>query len=378
MSVKQTTLGSVLKLERIPLEIDLESEYVQIGIRSFGKGIFHRLPVKGEDLSRLRYFKLRPNRLIVSNIMAWEGAIAVSGDAEKDCVGSSRFLSYAPAGEIDLSYINYFFQSEAGRTLIKGTSTGTVLRNQTLSIKNFESMRIPLPNLDEQRRVAGRLDAVFSRIDDFRQNRSRSTIAREQLFGSYLRDSPNWAPLGDALISEIDGVDVSPDETYRIAGVFGRGRGIFGRGPILGNETSYKKLHRIHAGSLVMSRLKAFEGAIGVVPDEFDGWFLSPEFPTFAVREDRAIMNYIKHLCSWPDFWGMLQGESKGLGARRERVSANRLLSIRVPLPNLDEQRIIAIKFDRLARIEKIGRHQEEILKALKASSLNAAFNNQI
>ena len=159
--MKQTALGSVLKLERIPLEVDPDTEYVQIGIRSFGKGIFHRVPIKGEDLSKLRYFELRPNRLIVSNIMAWEGAIAVSGDAEKDCVGSSRFLSYAPAGEVDLSYINYFFQSEAGRALIRGTSTGTVLRNQTLSIKDFESMEIPLPNLSGQRKVVARLDSYF-------------------------------------------------------------------------------------------------------------------------------------------------------------------------------------------------------------------------
>jgi hypothetical protein len=115
-----------------------------------------------------------PGRLIVSNIMAWEGAIAVSGDSEKECVGSNRFLSYAPVGNIDLSYINYFFQSEMGRSLVRGTSTGTVLRNQTLSIKDFESIEVPLPSLQEQRNIAVRLESILQSYNDLTDRISSS------------------------------------------------------------------------------------------------------------------------------------------------------------------------------------------------------------
>jgi type I restriction enzyme S subunit len=92
--------------------------------------------------------------------MAWEGAIAISADSEEGCVGSNRFLSYAGSGDVDLRYLNYYFQSKAGQALIRTTSTGTVVRNQTLSIKDFESLRVPLPTVDRQRKIADMLDTA--------------------------------------------------------------------------------------------------------------------------------------------------------------------------------------------------------------------------
>jgi type I restriction enzyme S subunit len=151
-------LSDILTLERIPVEPNADRKYVQIGIRSFGNGIFHRDEVPGDELSKLRYFEVHPNRLIVSNIMAWEGAIALSTESEVGCVGSSRFLSYLKSGDIDLRYLKYYFQSKAGRTLIRSTSTGTVVRNQTLSIRDFENLKVPLPGLQRQQDVAAMLD----------------------------------------------------------------------------------------------------------------------------------------------------------------------------------------------------------------------------
>jgi type I restriction enzyme, S subunit len=152
-------IGDALTLERIPIEPAPSKYYVQIGIRSFGNGIFHRDKLLGSELGKLRYFAVQPDRLIVSNIMAWEGAIAVSTKHDAGCIASNRFLSYMRCGAVDIRYLNYYFQSKQGHTAIRGTSTGTVVRNQTLSIKDFEDLMVPLPSLDRQRQVASWLDA---------------------------------------------------------------------------------------------------------------------------------------------------------------------------------------------------------------------------
>ncbi|RSM62368.1 hypothetical protein DMH03_09640 [Amycolatopsis sp. WAC 01376] len=162
-------------------------------------------------------------------------------------------------------------------------------------------------------------------------------------------------PLAEALTLEIDEVKLEGASKYDIAGVYSFGRGIFSRGTILGEETSYQKMHRLHKGQIVMSRLKAFEGAICLVPDRFDETFLSPEFPTFALRSGTEA-RYLGYICQWPDFWSLLNRDSKGLGARRERVSASKLLSIAVPLPSLIEQCRIADKLDTLlGRADEVG-----------------------
>lgn len=157
------------------------------------------------------------------------------------------------------------------------------------------------------------------------------------------------------------------------------GRGLFHRESILGSQTGYKKLYRLHAGHIVMSRLKAFEGAISYVPERFNGSFLSSEFPAFEVKEEIADIQYVSHICGWPDFWGLLQQESKGIGARRERVSVERLLSIKIP-PDLDEQRRVANKVDmmlgRVETVEFLRRRVAELQKKLGESAINSALNS--
>ncbi|WP_160161145.1 restriction endonuclease subunit S [Actinomadura sp. K4S16] len=178
-SSKSTRLGDILSLERIPLEVDPEREYTQIGVRSFGNGIFHRDKLPGRELSKLKYFWIQPDRLIVSNIMAWEGAIAISTEADKDCVGSSRFLSFTPSDNVDLRYLNYYFQSRSGQGIIRNTSTGTVLRNQTLSINKFNNISIPLPTPSRQHQIANFLDES-TKMRKLAQTQKPTTSALQQ------------------------------------------------------------------------------------------------------------------------------------------------------------------------------------------------------
>lgn len=153
-------------------------------------------------------------------------------------------------------------------------------------------------------------------------------------------------PLGDVLTLDLDQVPVEPSCSYDIAGVYSFGRGLFARGPLPGSDTSYHVLNRLHAGGLVLSRLKAFEGAVALIPDGFDGHFLSQEFPTFSCVSDEVDSTYLGYLCRWPTFWEALAGTSKGVGARRERVHPEALLAIKVPLPDLEEQKRLATRVE--------------------------------
>jgi len=93
-------------------------------------------------------------------------------------------------------------------------------------------------------------------------------------------------PLGEVLRAAPDEVVVEPDEMYRVAGIYSFGRGLFARPTIQGTDTKYKTLFRLREDQFVYSRLKAFEGAVAIVDGQFDGAFVSQEFPQFnAVRE---------------------------------------------------------------------------------------------
>lgn len=187
MGIKLERVGNVLTLERIPVEPDPTTEYVAIGARSFGRGLFHYEPRTGGQLGSLRFFEVRPDRLVISNIKGWEGAIAVSGVDDHGCLASNRFLSYAPVDDrIDVGWARWFFLSDQGLRLIQRASPGSADRNRTLSIKRFEALEIPLPPIKEQRRVARRLDLSSRQVQAISRQSATTRAAVDPMLSGWL------------------------------------------------------------------------------------------------------------------------------------------------------------------------------------------------
>lgn len=148
------------------------------------------------------------------------------------------------------------------------------------------------------------------------------------------------APLSRFLTPDVELVDVDPDRIYPTVGVLNRGRGLLYRDPVAGSSTAYKKLNRIGPGVLVYSRLKAFEGAITVTPSGLPESFASQEFPTFTFVSD-ADPDFFRILTTTQNMWDALQGVSKGMGGRRERVKPADFLDIVMDIPPLPVQKRI-------------------------------------
>jgi type I restriction enzyme, S subunit len=163
-NVALISIGELLELVREPISPESNTTYRPIGVRSFGKGIFHYDPVDGSALGKLRWFIVRPGELVVSNIKGWEGAIAVSSEREVGCIASNRFLTYRPSdNRANVHYLRHYFLSEPGLELVRRASPGSTDRNLTLGIEAFESIEIPLPPFETQRRIAESLEAFLAK-----------------------------------------------------------------------------------------------------------------------------------------------------------------------------------------------------------------------
>lgn len=161
MSVPWVRVGDLLRLERRSVEIAPGGLYREIGVRSFGRGIFHKEPVSGAELGTKKVFKVEPGDLVVSNVFAWEGAVGCATDRERGRIGSHRFMTWVPeCYDVDVRYVAHFLLSDSGMSQLRRASPGSAGRNRTLAIGGFRELRIPLPGLDDQRRIAARLDAV--------------------------------------------------------------------------------------------------------------------------------------------------------------------------------------------------------------------------
>lgn len=175
-----------------------------------------------------------------------------------------------------------------------------------------------------------------------------------------------------------DPCPVEPEGSYPIMGIYGFARGPITRPAVRGSEISATTLYRVRKGQLVYSRLKAFEGAYTVVPPELDGYFTSNEFPTFDVDANRADHRYLEWLFRQPEVWREIAIGSKGIGARRERVHPRQVLSYRISLPSLEEQRRIVRRLDMVAALVAERRSAIEAAERETQALLLKAFQRAI
>src|SRR4051812_2244841 len=105
--------------------------------------------------------------------------------------------------------------------------------------------------------------------------------------------------------------------TYPTFGIYGFGRGLFQKPAISGSTIKADNLYRARKGQFIYSRLKAFEGAYGMVPEGLDGHFVSNEFPTFDCLLNRLVPEYLLAYFRTPSVWRYAAQLSAGVGARR-------------------------------------------------------------
>ncbi len=153
------------------LEPEPETFYREIGIRSHCKGIFHKEEVTGESLGNKSVFWIQPDCFVVNIVFAWEHAIAKTTEAEVGMIASHRFPLYKPKADIlDLDYLLYYFKTARGKHLLGLASPGGAGRNKTLGQTEFAKLKIPVPSLEEQKRIVSVLSESDKEIELLKQH----------------------------------------------------------------------------------------------------------------------------------------------------------------------------------------------------------------
>lgn len=185
--------------------------------------------------------------------------------------------------------------------------------------------------------------------------------------------------LGEVLAQRIEEVPIDRTTDYPLAGVRAYGKGLFASQVVRGSETSYDTFYRFRAGDLVLSRVKGWEGAIGVVPPELDRFYGSKEFPAFTPRHGRVDTRFLAYWFRSAEGARALKGAAMGLGARRERVKETQFLAIRVRLPSLLEQKRILGRLDglmdKLAEISRIADQRAKLVDRTWQAELRGRLN---
>ena len=146
-------MRKVAPLDRRPVEIRVHTEYPQVAVRSFGRGTFRKPSLNGADLTWQKLFRVRQGDILISNIKAWEGAIAMAGPEDDGRVASHRYLTCVPIeGKSVAEFVCFHLLTTEGLDAVGMASPGSADRNRTLGMKALEAIPVPVPAFDKQLR----------------------------------------------------------------------------------------------------------------------------------------------------------------------------------------------------------------------------------
>ena len=375
MKVEWVPATQLLRLQRRSVEIEPDTTYQEIGVRSFGRGLFLKDPVSGVEIGSKRVFEIHEGDFVVSNVFAWEGAVGIAGAEHHGRIGSHRFMTWIPVSDVKVDYLAEFFRSSRGVEALAAASPGSAGRNRTLSIANFEAIRVPLPSDADQERIAAHLSSlgvVASAARHAARIEPESLLTRAVM---HVAAGQPQRSLGELLQRSRPWIQLDQSSTYRPIGVRGFGRGMIRYPETDADALSKLRYFAVKPGSLIVSNIKAWEGAVCTAWESDDGRIGSNRFLQYTVKDPAVTVEWIERYLLTPEGVALLSAASPGSADRNRTLSMEGFERILIPVPPIAAQRSIGALANTVARAEAVRDQRDVLAAALLPAARNEIFN---
>lgn len=184
-----------------------------------------------------------------------------------------------------------------------------------------------------------------------------------------------FSPLERILNRSLVPAEINPEETYKQVTVRLFHKGIVTRCLQPGSALSSRQW-LVKKGQILLSRIDARNGAIGLVPAELDDAIVTNDFWAFNVNDNLADSRFLDLYFGTRQFVEDCQRASEGT-TNRVRIQPDRFLQIKVPLPPLPEQSRIVARIEELsAKIHAV--HSLQVGNAEHLNSILPSYKNAI
>ena len=350
-----TAVGEVLHRRSEPARIDPDREYHEVTIKLWGRGVVSRGKVRGSEVVSVRNV-VRAGQLILSKIDARNGAIGLVPRELDGAIVSNDFPSFEvrDASRCDIGFLGWLARSAQFVELCKAASEGSTNRVR-ISEERFLGQEIPLPPLAEQQALVARLDALATKTREVEEHLDAAERDADHLLALRFRDLNADAPrrpMAEVAPTVRRPVEIDVSKRYREVGARSFGKGLFVKPDFDGAEATWQKPVWIRSGDLVLSNIKAWEGAIAVADDAHDGCIASHRYITCIPDPSQVTAGFLAYYLLSEEGLEQVGLASPGTADRNRTLSLGYLGGVKVPVP------VLAVQ-------QTFGRLQTEV-KALK------------
>ncbi|MDX4069959.1 restriction endonuclease subunit S [Aliarcobacter skirrowii] len=286
-------------------------------------------------------------------------------------------------------YIEYGFQTEFLKNQINSNSGSTVA---TYTITNANNTIIPIPPLEEQKRIVAKLDNLFAKIDKAIALHQKNIDEANVFMASVLNDV--FVELEEKYSSKTvyelctkitDGTHSTPK--YIDSGIPFLSVKNISQGVISFDDTKFISIEehnllskRCNVEKNDILYTKVGTTGIAKVVDTDIEFSIFVSIALLKPKKDLISSMYFQHILNSPNCYEQSQSRTRGVANRN--LVLNDIKQIFFPLPPLKTQQKVVSYLDEISnKMEKIKQIQKEkmqSLKELKASILDKAFKGEL
>jgi type I restriction enzyme S subunit len=283
-------------------------------------------------------------------------------------------------GVVEHRYVAYFLNSPSAQAQVEAATTGTTRKRVNLG--RLKSLVLPLPPLEEQRRIAEVLDqaealrakrrAALALLDSLTQS------IFLDLFGNPVMNLKNWkeCPVGDITDCIVPGRDkpksfsgqipwITTDDLFHLEPTFISSKSL----GLNSEEISEVRAKIIPKGSVIFSCV----GDLGIISIASTDLVINQQLHSFQCHENLNHV-FLMHCLTFQKAYMYAKASSTTVPYMNKSVCN----SIPVIVPPIEMQREFARRVEAVAKLRAAHRSSLEKLDALFATLQNRAFKGEL
>ena len=304
------------------------------------------------------------------------------------CIGRG-LTAIRPSSQLLTGYVLMFFRFFEAQLALKGTGTTFNAITQNV-VKNLE---IPIPPLDEQRRIVSRIEELFYELDNsvstLQKTKEQLKVYRQAVLKEAFESGSDYEMQKTCVIGEVclgrqrSPKNVSkdyPTKYIRAANITEQGLALEDVLEMEFTPTERKKYY-LRQGDIIVSEASGSASQVGkpaIWKNEIEGCcFQNTVIRLRLYKDDPAyVCLYLKYLY----MSGRIARIAGGVGINH--LGANKFSNIEVPIPPLEKQYTIVTEIEsRLSVCDSIQRTVDTALRqaeAMRQSILKQAFEGRL
>jgi len=383
-------LGRIIRQQSEFIRIDDLETYKRVRVQLHAKGIVLRDIASGAEIKTKRQQVCRAGEFLVAEIDAKVGGFGiVPYDLAGAIVSSHYFLFELADTAIDRRFLDFFVRTPSFQDQVHAQGSTNYAAIRPADVLDYT---IPLPPLDEQRRIVARIEALAAKIEEARHLRQHAfgelqlivSNARSELFNEFGKsltpvrlDSVSDCRLGK-MLSEKAKTGMAPTPYVRNANIQWDRLDLSSIFEMDFHEEE-RKTFALQSGDILVCEGGDI-GKAAVWNGEIPGCCYQKALHRVRVHPQEAVPRFILHHI----FWAAEQGHFTDIKTQTTiaHLTGVKLKAYGVLIPDLPQQRRIVAYLDGLkTKADALKKLQSETtaeLDALLPSILDKAFKGEL